>query len=123
MHMPNLRILDSAKKKVSIVVPFCNRLELLRETLFSLIDQSYTEWECILVDDYSTADPYDFLSPFLSDNRIKYFKNGYGKGAPAARNFGLDQSSGSYLIFLDSDDILFHKCLELRVSFLEHISL
>lgn len=83
-----------------------------------MADQSYKNWECLVVDDMSTDDTKDVLDVlFATDPRFRYHKNLHAKGAPGARNTGLELSKGSLIFFLDSDDILLPHCLEARCKY------
>lgn len=104
---------------VSIIIPTYNRAHLIVETLDSILAQTYTNWECIVVDDGSTDETSVILQGLLKkDKRFQYFKRPQSKlkGANACRNFGFEKSKGEYLIFLDSDDLLENTCLEFRVE-------
>ena len=104
---------------VSIIVPAYNRASLIGETLESVKSQTYQNWECIVVDDGSMDETIEIVKNNISsDGRIKLlFRTEELKGAPTCRNIGIKNSSGKYLIFLDSDDLLASKCLENRVSY------
>ncbi|MDQ3392689.1 MAG: glycosyltransferase family 2 protein [Bacteroidota bacterium] len=104
---------------VSIIIPVFNRFELVQETIDSVRRQSYSNWELLLVDDGSTDGTYGLLEKIaIEDTRIKLFKrNVEFKGASTCRNLGIDLSKGEFIIFLDSDDLLFDSCLEERVHF------
>ncbi|HYH13922.1 MAG TPA: glycosyltransferase family 2 protein [Flavisolibacter sp.] len=104
---------------VSVVIPSYNRATLIKETLNSILIQTYPTWEAIIVDDGSTDNSLAVLKAFSEkDNRIKYYRRGAGsvKGAPSCRNIGLSYAKGEYVIFLDSDDLLAPWCLESRVE-------
>ena len=104
---------------VSVIVPTYNYAHLITETLECLQSQSFENWECIVVDDGSTDNTEAVVkSAAAGDPRIRYFKQENQKQA-AARNLGLRQSKGSYIQFLDSDDLLERRKLELHVAFLE----
>ena len=86
-----------------------NRAHLIRETLDSIILQTYTNWECIIVDDGSTDNTKGILQPYLEkDVRFNYVErsSNYSKGPSGCRNMGIDLSKGIYLIYFDSDDII-----------------
>lgn len=103
---------------ISVIVPVYNRQELVKETLDSVLAQTYSDWECIVVDDGSTDNSWNVLREYAQkDARIKPFqRNREPKGAPTCRNMGIDLSTGEYLMFLDSDDLLGEKCLEFRME-------
>src|SRR5262245_6278913 len=104
---------------VSIIVPTYNYGHLISETLACLQSQSYENWEALVVDDGSTDNTAAVVAAAAaSDPRIHYFKQENQKQA-AARNRGLSHSQGSYVQFLDSDDLLERRKLELHIKFLE----
>ena len=89
---------------ISIIVPVYNVEKYIVECIESVIKQTYTEWELLLIDDGSTDCSGKICNDFaLTDSRIKVFhkKNG---GQPSALNYGLDCAQGKYVIFMDSDD-------------------
>ena len=102
---------------VSIIIPTYNRSELMRETLQSVQIQSYHNWECIVVDDCSTDNTIFILNEFIKeDSRFILLNNKRTKGAPGARNIGIENARGEYLYFFDSDDIMYS---DLLFSFLK----
>ena len=103
---------------ISILIPNYNRGELLRETLDSCLAQTYPHWEALVVDDGSD-DSSDAVGREYAakDQRITYEKRALTpSGAPACRNQAFQRSRGSYVIFLDSDDLLAPFCLEQRLD-------
>lgn len=101
---------------VSIIIPVYNRSRFLAECLNSVLKQTYEQWECLVIDDGSTDNSKDIITQFvLKDARFRLLDNACRKGAPGARNTGISQAKGAYLIFLDSDDILAPFCLAQRV--------
>ena len=91
------------KEKVSIVLPTYNRAYCLKDAVTSVLQQTYTSFELILVDDGSTDGTQELIAGF-SDPRIRYFKTSLNQGAAAARNYGIRQVQSRYLAFQDSDD-------------------
>jgi glycosyltransferase involved in cell wall biosynthesis len=88
----------------SIIIPSYNRANLLPETLASVIEQKFTDWECIVVDDGSTDDTAKVIFSLCTyDPRIRYVYQ-QNKERSVARNHGIDLASGQYICFLDSDD-------------------
>jgi len=105
----------------SIVIPTYNRAELISNTILSVQQQSFIDWECIVVDDGSTDNTRFVIENIIAaDGRIKYF---YQENAErsAARNNGILKSTGEYVCFLDSDDL--YKSNHLSVLFEEIQSL
>lgn len=103
---------------ISIVIPLFNREHLICYTLKSILLQSYTNWECIIVDDRSIDNAYSVTQSFIKDDaRFKLLKNTTdSKGPSICRKIGMDQCQGDFVVFLDSDDLLAPWCLEKRVE-------
>lgn len=94
---------------VSLIIPLFNREDLILSTLDSIVHQSNSNWECVIIDDGSTDNSYDVVSDYIkSDSRFRLFKrpSNYKAGGNGARNYGFQQSIGKYINFIDSDDIL-----------------
>lgn len=108
--------------KVSIIIPTYNSSELISETLDSVLAQTYTDYEIILVNDGSPDGEKleEVLKPYYE--QIIYTKQ-KNKGAGAARNTAIENSRGEYLAFLDSDDIWFPEYLESQIKSIEKKSL
>lgn len=106
----------NAKGKISIIIPFFNRIPTLLEAINSVLFQSYTNIEVLLIDDGSTDD----ITPLkvYTDSRLYYVYQEH-QGASAARNLGISLSSGEYIAFLDSDDIFLPGKLEKQINFME----
>ena len=94
----------------SIIIPTYNREKFIVKTIQSVISQTYTNFELIIVDDGSTDNTEKFVRN-VKDNRIKFFKK-ENKERGAARNYGTNKAKGDYITFLDSDDLLYSKYLE-----------
>lgn len=104
---------------VSIIIPTYNRVDLIGQTLDSVINQSYQHWECIIVDDGSTDETFKILNLYSKqDLRIKLYKrpNDRPKGANACRNYGFEISKGDYINWFDSDDIMHPDFIEKKVA-------
>jgi glycosyltransferase involved in cell wall biosynthesis len=102
---------------VSIVVPTYNRGHLIGETIQSVIDQSYKNWELIIVDDGSTDDTKKRVDEF-NDVRIRYYFISHTGVIGAVRNVGMSHASGNYIAFLDSDDLWLPDKLDYQLSLL-----
>lgn len=110
------------KPLVSVIIPVFNRENLIGETLDSVISQTYANWECIVVDDGSHDNTEEVVNSYANmDNRITYFSrpNTRNKGASPSRNYGLEQATGDFIQFLDSDDLLHPNKLEEQLKHLE----
>ena len=101
----------------SIIIPTYNRAEFLRSTILSVLKQSYTNFEIIIIDDGSTDNSQEVVTQ-INDQRVTYFWKENGERG-AARNFGIKKSKGEYVTFLDSDDQLYPNHLEEAVSLID----
>lgn len=105
-------------KKVSILMPMYNSEEFLRESIESVLNQTYTEIELIIVDDGSQDSSLEIVKSYNND-KIKLYKNSRNRGLPYTRNRLLDLATGEYIALLDSDDIALPERIEKQVEFLE----
>ncbi|MEQ3662248.1 MAG: glycosyltransferase family A protein [Flavobacterium sp.] len=96
--------------KISVVIPVFNKGFILNETLNSVLQQSFTNYEIIIINDGSTDNSLDIISTF-EDSRIRIYSQD-NKGAAAARNLGIRKSNGEFIAFLDADDYWFPNHLE-----------
>lgn len=106
---------------ISIIIPVFNREKLLPETLDSIVAQSQSDWECLLVDDGSTDGSFIVMGEYQKkDSRFKIYKRPINlkKGANTCRNYGFLQANGSYIKWFDSDDIMLANHLERAVTIL-----
>lgn len=104
---------------VSIIIPVFNREKLIGETLASIQNQSYTNWECVIVDDGSTDSTENIVKSFIEkDKRFRYYNrpSDYVKGANSCRNYGFEMSSGEFVNWFDSDDVMLPDCIEERIK-------
>ena len=98
---------------VSIITPTYNSEQFIVQTIQSVQAQTYTNWEMLIVDDCSTDSTYQILKQQAElDSRIKIQKLGVNSGAAIARNKGIDLVHGSFMTFLDADDIWFPDFIE-----------
>ena len=103
---------------VSIIMPSYNTATYISESIQSVLAQTYGDWELIIVDDCSTDDTDRVVNFFLSDRRIKYFKNERNSGAAVSRNKALQEARGKWIAFLDSDDLWMPDKLQKQLSFM-----
>lgn len=103
--------------KVSVIVPTYNRRDLVTETVESALDQTMRDFEVIIVDDGSVDDTQEVLTSRFG-GRIKYTYQ-VNRGRSAARNRGIMESTGKYVLFLDSDDLLLSDALRTQSLFLD----
>lgn len=95
---------------VSIIIPTYNRAHIIGETLDSIIVQTYTNWECLVVDDGSTDNTYQVVKKYeKKDDRLKLYSrpSNKKKGANTCRNYGFELSKGEFVNWFDDDDIMF----------------
>ena len=104
---------------VSIITPSYNTAKFISETITSVLAQTYTNWELIIVDDCSTDDTDAVVRPYLADDRIRYIKNEKNSGAAVSRNRALREAKGKWIAFLDSDDLWLPEKLEKQIAFME----
>lgn len=105
---------------VSVIMPSWNTGKFIAESIQSVIDQTYENWELIIVDDCSTDNTDEVVAEF-TDKRIRYFKNEKNSGAAISRNRALREARGEWIAFLDSDDLWSPNKLEKQISFMnEH---
>jgi len=110
---------------ISIIIPTYNRAHLISDALNSVIAQTYTNWECIVVDDGSTDNTEDILASYVrKDNRFQYYHRPVErlKGASTCRNIGFEISKGSCIQYLDSDDLISDNKLQEQIMILKNTS-
>lgn len=106
-------------KRVSVIIPTYNRSALLRETVESIMSQTYKNIEIIIVSDGSTDDTQAVIEN-ISDKRVKFVQLDKNYGYPAvARNLGMTLASGTYIAFCDDDDLWDHEKLDKQVKVIE----
>ncbi len=103
--------------KVSVIMPVYNRAQLIAESIESILMQTWQDWELIVVDDGSTDATLEIVQRF-ADPRIVVIHQ-ENQGAAVARNTGLDQAQGEYVVFLDADDLYFPHALSDLVDYLD----
>ena len=104
--------------KVSIVVPVYNAKDCISDTIMSVLKQSYTDFELLLVDDASTDGSRKIMENFLSD-RVRILGNTEEKGAAGARNTGIKSATGRFVAFLDADDLWDPEKLSKQIDFIK----
>jgi glycosyltransferase involved in cell wall biosynthesis len=98
---------------VSVIMPAYNRERFIRAAVDSVLGQTFLDFELIAVDDGSTDRSVEILESYC--DKIKFFRQSHG-GAPRARNLGIENSSGEYVLFFDSDDVLATNALEILLD-------
>ncbi|OPJ61647.1 glycosyltransferase family 2 protein [Clostridium oryzae] len=115
----NDRTPDKAQSLVSIIIPAYNCERFIGITLNSVIGQTYSNWEAIVIDDYSTDNTGQIVKKYAErDSRIKYHRLIKNSGAAIARNTGVELCEGEFIAFLDSDDVWYPQKLSKQISFM-----
>ena len=112
---------------ISIVVPVYNAAKYIEETIESVVNQTYKDWELLLVDDCSKDDSAEVIQEVIRSfeqdeeykGRIRFIKKEHNEGAAKARNTGIMEAQGRYIAFLDADDIWMPDKLTREVEFLQ----
>lgn len=105
---------ESIGSSLSIIIPLYNKENTIIDTVNSVLNQTYRDFELIIVDDGS-SDSSGSKVMSIYDNRIKYYKITNG-GVSSARNYGVRKSNSEWILFLDADDYMFPNCLELLMA-------
>ena len=102
---------------ISVITASFNKKKYIKDTVMSVICQTYSNWELIIIDDRSNDGTLEIIEELKqSDVRIKLFVNDINRGANYSRNVGIKEAQGTYIIFLDADDLLQANCLENRLT-------
>ena len=101
---------------VSIIIPTFNSEKFISDTITSVQNQTYQNWEMLLVDDGSTDQTQTIITSFLTDKRIQFYPQKQNLGPAKARNVGIDNAKGKYMTFLDADDIWFVDFIEKSIN-------
>lgn len=104
--------------RVSVILTVYNRASMVRDAIDSLLAQTFTDFEIVVVDDGSTDGSVDLIKS-IDDPRIRLIAHERNKGTPTARNSGLEAATGEYIAWLDSDDLARPKRLERQVAYLD----
>lgn len=104
---------------ISIIMPTYNCARFIAKSIESVLAQTYTDWELLIVDDCSTDNTISVVQPYLRDTRIHYFTLEHNSGAAIARNKALREAKGQYIAFLDSDDLWLPEKLQKQIDFME----
>ncbi len=110
----------AATPTVTVITPLYNAEGLFEDTFASVMNQTFKDYEWIIVDDCSTDSSYDLaLKLSKEEPRVRVFKMPVNGGSAKARNKGLDEAKGRYITFLDSDDLLDPEYLEKQLAFIK----
>ena len=103
---------------VSIIMPSWNTGEFIAESIQSVLNQTYTNWELLIVDDCSSDNTDEVVAGF-NDDRIRYFHNEKNSGAALTRNKAMREARGEWIAFMDSDDLWMPEKLEHQLKFMK----
>lgn len=105
---------------VSIIVPVYNSERFINDTIKTVKEQTYENWELLLINDCSTDNSKKIIEKYIKeDKRIKLIDLESNSGAATARNTGINKSNGKYVAFLDADDLWDNKKLEKQIKFMK----
>ncbi|MFD2760937.1 glycosyltransferase family 2 protein [Lentibacillus juripiscarius] len=105
---------------ISVITPAYNAEEFIGETIESVINQTYSNWEMIIVDDCSSDKTVEHVKRYsMQDERIKLVELEENSGSAIARNKAMEEARGQYIAFLDSDDLWFPEKLENQLRFMQ----
>ena len=102
---------------ISIIVPNYNKSNYILDTLQSIENQNFKNWECFIIDDNSNDNSVSLIKNFIkTKSKFNLIVNDKNYGASYCRNLGINQSKGEYIIFLDADDIILPDCFSNRIN-------
>lgn len=105
---------------VSIIMPSYNSAKTITESIESVLQQNYTNWELLITDDKSSDNTVNIINEYVAkDPRIKQFRNEQNLGAGGSRNRSIKESKGKYIAFLDSDDLWFDNKLAIQIDYMQ----
>jgi len=107
------------KYKVTVIVTAYNLAQYLSGCLTSVLNQTFKDWECIVIDDCSTDNTAEVVRPYLDNSRFSYYRTPENLKLVGARNFGFTKSKGKYIIYLDADDEFTPNALEILAGQLD----
>ena len=102
--------------KVSVIIPCYNGEKFIGEAIESVLNQTYQDFEIIIVDDGSTDNSKTVIEHYLDDKRVSYFQHQENRGIARTRNSGIKRAKGEYIAFLDNDDIWLSSKLEEQLA-------
>ena len=107
-------------KLVSIIIPYFKKKKYIADTINSILNQTYKNFEIIIVYDDPEKKDLEYIKKLIStDNRVKLIVNEKNLGAGISRNIGIDISAGTFIAFIDADDMWERTKLEEQIKFME----
>ncbi len=115
--------INNEQPLITVVLPVYNKARFIRGALLSVLNQSYSNLEIIIIDDKSTDDSLDIIEKFsVKDSRVVVVRKSLNQGVSEARNLGIKIAQGDYIAFIDADDIWHLHKIEEQVHFIEQKS-
>lgn len=108
-----------AKPLVSVLMPTYKQASFIRRAIASLLDQNFSNWELLIIDDGSPDATPEEVAPFLRDPRLSYHRFEKNQGLGVALNYGLDRAQGDFIAYLPSDDVFYKNHLQSLVEVLQ----
>ena len=105
--------------KVSVIMPAYNGEKYIGAAIESILNQTYDNWELIIVEDQSEDGTIDVIQKYTDDSRVHLYQNKENRGISYSTNFAIQKSAGKYIALLDDDDIATSRRLEWEVAYLE----
>lgn len=112
-------MIDTENPIISVIMPTYNQDQFICRAISCLKNQTFSNWELIIVNDGSTDLTYHLVQQFLEDERIKYLQHTSNKGLGASINHALDEAKGQYISYLPSDDVIYKDHLQSLVAVLK----
>ena len=112
--------MDTRTPIISVIMPTYKHEMFIRRAISSLLEQSFTNWELIVINDDSPDKTEEVMQEYLKDERIRYYRNKYNKGLVACLNFGLSIALAPYIAYLPSDDVIYKNHLQTLYSNILH---
>ncbi|MBV6541681.1 glycosyltransferase family 2 protein, partial [Ursidibacter maritimus] len=104
---------------ISVIMPAYNAESYISKAIESVLQQTYKNWELLIINDNSSDNTLNIIGSYLYENRIKVFNNHINLGPARSRNIGLDHANGKYITFLDADDFIDKEKFQVQLSFMK----
>ena len=114
-----MRLINKKESKVSIILPNYNSSKSIKQTINTILNQTYKNWELIIVDDNSDKTTKNILSEYKNNKKIKIYFSKKNKGTAYCRNLAIKKTKSEYLAFIDSDDLWQRNKLKLQINFMK----
>ena len=111
--------MENKKTEIDIILPNYNSSEFIDKTIQSVLNQNFTNWKLIIIDDFSDTDTRKKIKKYEKLKKIKIYWLKKNKGAAYCRNFAINKSKSKYLAFIDSDDIWKKNKLKLQLQYMK----